>query len=123
MWEDLTISEFERSNIMSKIKWSNILSATAILGAAVAGGMILYKKYKSYQETFNDDFDDFEDDFDDEDLDFKDEDSSVSPKREYVPINLETEKKVAETNINDESVTKEPELKESTVDELKVDEL
>lgn len=97
---------------MSKIKWSNILSATAILGAAVAGGMILYKKYKSYQDTLNDDFDDFEDDFDDGDLDFEDEISSAPPKREYVPINLENDKKADEANINEDPNTKESEAKE-----------
>lgn len=99
---------------MSKIKWSNILSATAILGAAVAGGMILYKKYKSYQDTFNDDFDDFEDDFDDGDLDFEDEISSAPPKREYVPINLESEKKAPETNITEDLNEKKSEPEEES---------
>ena len=88
---------------MAKIKLGKVLTAIAAIGGVVAGGIILYKKYMSAQETLDDDFEDFEDDFDDEDLDFEEEEVSAPPKREYVPINLENGQKAADLDLKEDS--------------------
>ena len=69
--------------------------AVAVIGAAVAGGVTLYKKFFAPEDNFEDLDDDFEDDFEDEDLDF------VShTERGYVPLSTaakETAASVGET--------------------------
>ncbi len=69
-------------------KLGKFLAFTAIVGAAVAGGVALFKKYKETSDDFDDDFSDFDDDdFDDDFSDEDDEaDDSESSDRGYTPI-------------------------------------
>lgn len=58
-------------------KFFKFVGTLAALGAAVAGGIAVYKKYFAPEDDFDEFEDEFEDDFD-EDLDV--------PKRSYVPL-------------------------------------
>ncbi|RDU22468.1 hypothetical protein [Anaerosacchariphilus polymeriproducens] len=68
-------------------KFLKFLAFAAMVSAAVAVGIALYKKYTE-KDSWDDDFDDFDDDFEDEDLEMENIKS-----REYVPITLEAPKK------------------------------
>ena len=74
-------------------KFGKFLLGTAVIGAAVAGGIAYINKYKKDMEKLDDDFDDFEDEFDDDDLYFDDEDKTDAEeqKREYVPTHRQAE--------------------------------
>jgi hypothetical protein len=67
-------------------KFGKFIFGTAILASLAAGAYYIYKNYIKKDST--DDFDDFEDDFEDFDTEEEDEEDS----REYVSINLESEK-------------------------------
>lgn len=61
--------------------FGKFLLGTAIVSAAVAGGVAYFHKCRKNDESLDDDFDDFQDEFDDEDLD-----EEPAPSREYVTI-------------------------------------
>lgn len=84
-------------------KFGKFLLGTAVVGAAVAGGIAYINKYKKDMEKLDDDFDDFEDEFDDDDLYFDDEDKTEGEdtKREYVPLHRQEE--TAQADEADES--------------------
>ena len=63
-------------------KLLKFIGSVAVISAAVAGGVALYKKFFAPEEDFSDLDDDFDDEFDEEDLD---EDPSTG--REYVSLN------------------------------------
>jgi hypothetical protein len=55
--------------------FKKFLTYTALTAAAVAGGIVIYKKLTNKEEDFVDDFDDFEDDDFDDDFDDLDMDT------------------------------------------------
>ncbi|MBQ5474258.1 MAG: hypothetical protein IIT65_06070, partial [Lachnospiraceae bacterium] len=61
---------------MAKGFFKKAIIFTTIVGAAAAGGMALYNKYKASSEDFDDDF-----------LDFDDDDSDESNEDGYVSLN------------------------------------
>ena len=61
---------------MAKGFFKKAIIFTTIVGAAAAGGMALYNKYKASSEDFDDDF-----------LDFDDDDSDESNEDGYVSFN------------------------------------
>lgn len=63
-------------------KLLKFVGSVAVISAAVAGGVALYKKFFAPDEDFSDLDDDFDDEFEDEDLD---DDSTAG--REYVSLN------------------------------------
>lgn len=68
-------------------KFSKFLAGTALLGAAVLGGIAYYKKSRNDSSSLDDDFDDFQDEFEDDDEEndtLKDDFSSVD--RGYVTL-------------------------------------
>lgn len=56
-------------------KFGKFLAATAVTAAAIAGGVVLYKKMQENKADVDDDFDDFEDDDFDDDFDDLDSDN------------------------------------------------
>ena len=64
-------------------KIAKIFGAIAAVGAAVAGGVALYKKFISPNEDFDDLVDELEDEFEDEDLDAE---PSKTADRSYVSL-------------------------------------
>lgn len=77
--------------IMTKKNFWKILACCAIAGAAIAIGIAYFTKYRSFQKSLEEDFDDFEDDFDEEEPIFEKEDNQAEDnrKREYVSIPLD----------------------------------
>ncbi|MBE5939139.1 MAG: hypothetical protein E7266_01980 [Lachnospiraceae bacterium] len=71
----------------------------AVIGGIIAGGYILYKKYKEKFSPDEDDFDDFEE-FDDFDTDFSDAEAD----RGYTSINTDVAEDVDTTLDDNESV-------------------
>ena len=64
-------------------KIAKIFGAIAAIGAAVAGGVALYKKFISPNEDFEDPDDELDEEFEDEDLDM---DTSKTTDRSYVSL-------------------------------------
>ena len=75
--------------------FKKFLTYTALTAAAVAGGIVIYKKLTNNNEDFDEDFDDFDDDdfdddFDDLDMDTRSytsltsEDATVADETEEV---------------------------------------
>jgi hypothetical protein len=93
-------------------KLGKALLFTALAGAAVAGGMAIYNKYKASTDDFDDDFLDFDDEDDDLDDDFDDDFLDNRSEREYVSIPRENKSeddfkvnvdvKIADTFVDDE---------------------
>ncbi|MBQ3546339.1 MAG: hypothetical protein IJA34_15350 [Lachnospiraceae bacterium] len=67
-------------------KLGKALLFTALAGAAVAGGIAIYNKYKASTDDFDDDFLDFDDEDDDFDDDFDNDFLDNKNEREYVSI-------------------------------------
>ena len=80
-------------------KLGKALIFTALAGAAAAGGMALYNKYKASTDDFDDDFLDFDDEDDDFDDDLDDTSASEQAERGYVSIPREDN---ADAEKNDE---------------------
>ncbi len=97
-------------------KFSKFLTFTAIIGAATAVGMAIYKKNKS-EDFFDDDFDDFDDvvEFDDEFLDLDTED------RGYTSIGNTTSSDVEEDEDADLSDSLTSEEKEALSESINSD--
>ena len=96
-------------------KLGKALLFTALAGAAVAGGMAIYNKYKASTDDFDDDFLDFDDEDDDLDDDFDDDFLDDKNEREYVTIprddkaenesedfKVNVDVKIADTFVDDE---------------------
>ena len=64
--------------------FKKFLTYTALTAAAVAGGIVIYKKLTNKNEEFEDDFDDFDDDDFDDDFDDLDMDT-----RSYTSLSSE----------------------------------
>lgn len=64
-------------------KIAKIFGAIAAIGAAVAGGVALYKKFISPNEDFEDPDDELDEEFEDEDLDM---DTAKTTDRSYVSL-------------------------------------
>ena len=64
-------------------KIAKIFGAIAVIGAAVAGGVALYKKFISPNEDFEDPDDELDEEFEDEDLDM---DTAKTTDRSYVSL-------------------------------------
>lgn len=96
---------------MAKNNWGKAIAGGVILSAIVAGGIALYKKFKSGVNSFEDEFDDFEEDFDEDfdkdDLGSESEEESGEAKREYVSLNLDT-KTPSEESASSDTVSEEP---------------
>lgn len=78
---------------MSKKSFWKFLAAAVIIGAAVAGCIIYFSKYRDFRKSLDEDFNDFEDDADDSDseTDTEEKEENAAPvKREYVSIPLDT---------------------------------
>ena len=102
-------------------KIAKIFGAIAAAGAAVAGGIALYKKFISPKENLDDLEDDLEDEFEDEDLDTA---PQKATDRSYVPLtsseetaakdeDAETEEKAAEAKTEEAPAAKEAEAPEA----------
>lgn len=82
---------------MSKKQFGKFLATTALISAAVAGCVIYFTKYKDFQKSLDEDFNDFEEEpeasFEDEDVPSKHKDETM--KREYVSIPLEAPENTA----------------------------
>lgn len=94
------------------------LAFAAVIGAAVAVGIALYKKYTE-KDSWDEDFDDFDDDFEDEDLEVENIKS-----REYVPITLEVPKKepIEKTTNDADKAQENEEIQEETEDSTNLEE-
>jgi len=82
---------------MSKKHFGKFLAAVVIVGAAAAGCIAYFTKYRDFQKSLDEDFNDFEDEVEnpDEKKDGarktdKTEESPSTVKREYVSIPLDT---------------------------------
>ncbi len=91
---------------MSKKHFGKFLTATVIAGAAIAGCVAYFTKYKDFRKSLDEDFNDFEDEASENDKTEKPE-QPVSIKREYVSIPLDTPEDAPETS--DLSENTEPE--------------
>lgn len=81
-------------------KIAKIFGAIAAVGAAVAGGVALYKKFISPNEDFDDLEDEMEEEFEDEDLDA---DSSKTADRSYVSLTPSEESTAKEEHAEEET--------------------
>lgn len=84
--------DFERGQTIMASKFTKFLTFTAIIGAATAAGVALYKKHNN-KAFIEDDFDDF-DDFDDDDFDDLEEDrgyTSIIPDEDKEDDDMEDE--------------------------------
>lgn len=82
---------------MSKKRFGKILAAVVLAGAAVAGCAAYFTKYRDFQKSLDEDFNDFEDDANDSSEENKEKEEteqkkehSAAIKREYVSIPLDT---------------------------------
>lgn len=81
---------------MSKKSFGKILVCFAVIGACIAVGVAYFTKYRDFQKSLDDDFDDFEDDFSSQPEESSKEENESPVKREYVSIPLEP----AETKVD-----------------------
>lgn len=79
-------------------KLGKALILTALAGAAAAGGMALYNKYKASTDDFDDDFLDFDDEDDDLDDDLDETTASEQAERGYVSIPREDDSENAKSD-------------------------
>ena len=86
-------------------KIAKIFGAIAAVGAAVAGGVALYKKFISPNEDFDDLVDELEDEFEDEDLDAE---PSKTADRSYVSLTPSEE-----STTKEEETAKAPESEDA----------
>lgn len=77
---------------MAKNHFGKFLAAAVITGAAVAGCVAYFTKYRDFQKSLDEDFNDFEDNSDESENQTEEKaEPSPSPiKREYVSIPLDT---------------------------------
>lgn len=90
-------------------KIAKIFGAIAAVGAAVAGGVALYKKFISPNEDFDDLVDELEDEFEDEDLDAE---PSKTADRSYVSL-TPSEESTAKEEDAEEETAKAPESEDA----------
>lgn len=81
-------------------KLGKALIFTALAGAAAAGGMALYNKYKASTDNFDDDFLDFDDEDEDLDDDLDDTAAGEQAERGYVSIPREDNSDSDEYKVN-----------------------
>ena len=79
-------------------KLGKALIFTALAGAAAAGGMALYNKYKASTDNFDDDFLDFDDEDEDLDDDLDDTAAGEQAERGYVSIPREDNSDTADSD-------------------------
>lgn len=79
-------------------KLGKALILTALAGAAAAGGMALYNKYKASTDDFDDDFLDFDDEDEDLDDDLDETAASEQAERGYVSIPREDNSESAKSD-------------------------
>lgn len=102
-------------------KIAKIFGAIAAIGAAVAGGVALYKKFISPNEDFEDPDDELDEEFEDEDLDM---DTAKTTDRSYVsltPAEGPKEEAPAEETA-EEATEKEAPAEEATEEEAPAEE-
>lgn len=75
-------------------KFFQVLGVLAVIGGAIAGGYVLYQKYKE-KFSSDDDFDEF-DDFEDFDTDF----AEAEADRGYTSLNTEADESVADVEVD-----------------------
>lgn len=89
---------------MSKKQFGKFLATTALISATVVGCVVYLTKYKDFQKSLDDDFNDFEEDpepsFPNQEETASHKDETV--KREYVSIPLETPESTANENTAEE---------------------
>lgn len=90
-------------------KIAKIFGAIAAVGATVAGGVALYKKFISPNEDFDDLVDELEDEFEDEDLDAE---PSKTADRSYVSL-TPSEESTAKEEDAEEETAKAPESEDA----------
>ncbi len=90
-------------------KIAKIFGAIAAIGAAVAGGVALYKKFISPNEDFEDPDDELDEEFEDEDLDM---DTAKTTDRSYVSL-TPAEESTAKEEDAEEETAKAPESEDA----------
>lgn len=91
---------------MAKKHFGKFLAATVVVGAAVAGCVAYFNKYRDFQKSLDEDFNDFEEDAEESGTEASDTTNEVNEepkkaavppiKREYVSIPLDTPEKPVE---------------------------
>ena len=102
-------------------KIAKIFGAIAAIGAAVAGGVALYKKFISPNEDFEDPDDELDEEFEDEDLDM---DTAKTTDRSYVSLTPAEEPKevTPAEETTEEATEKEAPAEEATEEEAPAEE-
>ena len=102
-------------------KIAKIFGAIAAIGAAVAGGVALYKKFISPNEDFEDPDDELDEEFEDEDLDM---DTAKTTDRSYVSLTPAEEPKeeTPAEETAEEATEKEAPAEEATEEEALAEE-
>ena len=96
-------------------KIAKIFGAIAAIGAAVVGGVALYKKFISPNEDFEDPDDELDEEFEDEDLDM---DTAKTTDRSYVSLTpAEEPKEEAPTEETSEEATEKEAPAEEAAEE------
>lgn len=102
-------------------KIAKIFGAIAAIGAAVAGGVALYKKFISPNEDFEDPDDELDEEFEDEDLDM---DTAKTTDRSYVSLTPaeELKEEAPAEKTTEEATEKEAPAEEATEEEAPAEE-
>ncbi len=86
---------------MSKKHFGKFLTVTVIAGAAVAGCIAYFTKYRDFRKSLDEDFNDFEDEASENDKTEKPE--PVPIKREYVSIPLDTPEEAESPDLSEDT--------------------